>query len=1334
MLLFVAMLGLSAPAFAQKWILPAKTPGTPVSCPTTICKNGTFWLAPYQLPLASFTGRFLDSSGAGDSSRYPIATVRAMSVKSLPGSDRFYLHMNASVAMYKKASFIDRLSAGEALMSAESFPGAAGSRRPEVPERILSPDAAFAAPFASSSWVIPTNDFTPQLGSIDVDDQGYVYLAYWEYGFGIIKDLGNGFQPYRQITDSEVTPKVLITMKTSGGRYYTLLSDVQSDTAVLYDVTDRTAPQLRGRRQVGIVFDAAKNTAQDRVALLDTAGTIRIYSADTLENSNALLGSFTSADGGKFQQVVSDGTNFYGVARTPNYNTSLTVFTPAGSAYTATKYDITVKHRGNVTSFAPTSANFSDGYLTIGGGFGNRDLRVFRVGFGAPVEVEMNDYMRDGYDDPPPSSTDGKVYATAKTAVFSGTNQLISGSVMRVNGKEYFIVNAKGLGDVYELKGSDSITLKVDGPAGTANPRTAPSTTLFYGDPVKFTATGTNSTAQTTLQWDFGNAEGTVDPNITTGVAGQSVVRRYSGIAKSALTARTVKAASVSNPSANDTKTVTFAMPKPRIGVVGLSASKYIFEQGGATTVPVVVGDQFFDASDGLVEGHISVWNLDGVDVARTTPSALVPVGTCGAHTLTMSAHYGPYSGSGSTLATINGADFTLPVANLAYNVRPFVADIELSSSSATSLTFSSTSRVSVDANVLPATAAAALAYKWELVGGTGAVLLAGPSGTGTAIPTFPVPRTALAVGSKARLTLTSPTLPGACAGKEVSVAESALLNPPDPVIVGDCTNGAPPCSFTINSVSGVDPVAAGWTYSWTSSGSANTVPATSTARTWAPSFSATGTYLLTVTATNAITSAQATKSVIVTKAGTSCGELTPTTFAVTYLGSRSSCTNGIGNCFSTEGIDFGFSVLDSSYNLNCAPHTFLWSFPGGATSNAMYPPVTRIAASGNVTLTVNNGAVSQTYTVNVPIGAGQPPVNPPPVNPPPVNPPPVNPPPVNPPPSQGCAVLTPNVSMSIVFANTSYTCSNISQAGCKTGESLQFYVTDFQYNSSCAPHTFSWTFGDGSTATGRDATHTFTTNNTYQVRCNVTVNGQTYALTQQIAVGGGGSTNPPPVNPPPVNPPPVNPPPTGACSPFVPNVSMSIAFQNPSNTCTNVSQAGCSTTDTIEFFAGDFNYNSSCAPHTFAWDFGDGSTASGRGASHKYASNGNYTVKCNVTVNGQTYTLTQPILVGNSGSGAQPEVEVDFSSAAANGRTYTFTPMVLKTVNAQIARWDWDFGDGTSTRVTSTQPLAKSNTYAASGTYSVTLTVYDSSNRVLDSHTRQVVVGGTNRSRAVRH
>lgn len=121
-----------------------------------------------------------------------------------------------------------------------------------------------------------------------------------------------------------------------------------------------------------------------------------------------------------------------------------------------------------------------------------------------------------------------------------------------------------------------------------------------------------------------------------------------------------------------------------------------------------------------------------------------------------------------------------------------------------------------------------------------------------------------------------------------------------------------------------------------------------------------------------------------------------------------------------------------------------------------------------------------------------------------------------------------------------------------------------------------------------------------------------------------------------------------------------------------------------------------------YAWDFGDGTTGTGTPATHSYAAGGTYTVKLTVTDNEGATAVSQqqvtvvapnvPPVAGftfTQGPNSGPAVAVDATSSTdPDGGTLTYA---------------WTFGDGTSdTGVTA------SHTYAASGDYTIGLTVTD--------------------------
>ena len=130
-----------------------------------------------------------------------------------------------------------------------------------------------------------------------------------------------------------------------------------------------------------------------------------------------------------------------------------------------------------------------------------------------------------------------------------------------------------------------------------------------------------------------------------------------------------------------------------------------------------------------------------------------------------------------------------------------------------------------------------------------------------------------------------------------------------------------------------------------------------------------------------------------------------------------------------------------------------------------------------------------------------------------------------------------------------------------------------------------------------------------------------------------------------------------------------------------------------------------------WTWDFGDGSDPTyDENASHSYSQVGNYTVNLSIR-NSEGYyfncTKNITVLVLNAyfivGGDIQPNGTTLFTDASAG--LYT------------ISSWVWDFGDG---NVSYDQNA--SHTFAAAGTYNVTLTVNDSQNNT-HAYRRTVVV-----------
>jgi gliding motility-associated-like protein len=133
-----------------------------------------------------------------------------------------------------------------------------------------------------------------------------------------------------------------------------------------------------------------------------------------------------------------------------------------------------------------------------------------------------------------------------------------------------------------------------------------------------------------------------------------------------------------------------------------------------------------------------------------------------------------------------------------------------------------------------------------------------------------------------------------------------------------------------------------------------------------------------------------------------------------------------------------------------------------------------------------------------------------------------------------------------------------------------------------------------------------------------------------------------------------------------------------------------------------------------WSWNFGDGGNAVLQNPSHNFSSTGPFNVSLKVTTNnGCVDSITK---VMNTVY-AQPQANFNAPAEVCHGTAINFTDQSAAP-NSTVTQWAWNFGDGS----TSTQQNP-SKTYAAPGTYTVTLVVTSAIGCISTTATKSVLV-----------
>jgi PKD repeat protein len=144
----------------------------------------------------------------------------------------------------------------------------------------------------------------------------------------------------------------------------------------------------------------------------------------------------------------------------------------------------------------------------------------------------------------------------------------------------------------------------------------------------------------------------------------------------------------------------------------------------------------------------------------------------------------------------------------------------------------------------------------------------------------------------------------------------------------------------------------------------------------------------------------------------------------------------------------------------------------------------------------------------------------------------------------------------------------------------------------------------------------------------------------------------------------------------------------------------------------------------SYAWDFGDGTTGSGRTVAHAYRAEGSYVVKLTVTDDrGQTASTNADLTV----SAAVPLTAAFTVSSLTpkSGDTVVVNGAGSSTMPGQtIVKWEWDFGDGFNvvSGATYSHVYILGASDPATKVFPITLTITDSLNRKVSTTTTVTV------------
>lgn len=1045
-LLFVC----AAPAartFAQLHPMPGSQSEPAVLC--TGCKGNNYFgqandglkTYPYSSPIKDHVGRYVDStSTASFQAPFGFRTARARQILTVPqqrGSapPRMYIVIGSAIAAYPLDSFFTTmLPAGMTSIKGVKSGISIGGFGRTPPEDVLMWGGMVYPDATSSQWFVPFQDKQDNIGTgspMDVDDRGYLYAAYTYTGWGIVRDDGRsdgasfpavvqltsaGTSPITKPDTSDVDPQSIVAMKV-GAKYYAVTAS--STKEAVWDVTTPTSPRFVFKRdalETGIKrFDRYDDAGH--VAIINGKGHLRIYDYDEFSGSPSPSPIYDNS--AKFVDLAYDESGNLWAAEDFN---RIWKFTRSGNSYNATPYS---PHSGK---FEHLAMHVAAGHIFVQGkdyvGGLAYDARLLKIESGNLRNMDLDGFFKKYYHNAPVDY--------AQPAGYNNPEVMGDVQVVKSGGKTYLMYSTVGLGDVYEIEGSDSISIKVkNNNYGTVNPSSKGVAGPYVGDIVTFSAPSSNPQVLYDVTWDFGNSESTDNTGLKK--SNLEFPHQYTGLntAGKVTSAKTVRAITVQDSQIASQYSLTLKLPTPRVGISGVTAPV----TANTTGVEVVAGQTFNDASDGSIEGHYGSWTIDSA-TTKIAPNGTVPVGEVGAHTLEFQGAYGKYDGSFNITQP-----YLTPALTIGYTVLPFKASINAPASVGTDVKFTGTPLVAAAPNVTANT----WTVTWTFNPGgtsTAAVTTQTTESPINTIPEFIIQKADIINGSVVTLKVeVAPSGLSTPAQRYTSFTNSMTLSAPDPAISkSGCANVGNPCTFTATSAT--DPSMTGWTIQWTITGPSGTK--TSTANPYSPALTVAGTHTVKLKATKSIFEKEVSTNVSVEPS--LCQPLPASqNVSINKIGCSSGCTPGTTVTFSPSMQGYSAQACD----------TYEWTFGSGqGTGNGEEVTHTyNTTGTFTVTLKITNPNGNLTKSTTVVVSNGD----------------------TGPPPTTCTAPTAPTVS---------YT--GCSAGGCRTSDNITFNVKRGTASLQTCD-TVAWTFSDNTTSNSRTPVKKFSTAGTYTARVTIT-------------------------------------------------------------------------------------------------------------------------------------------------------------------------------------------------------------------------------------------------------